>query len=625
MEAAVLNLQMMTDVNCNNSAMNAELEVKKLQELVRKLEMQNEQLRTRANANGRTSPHILASSPLCLLGNSIASSNYCIPSPPPALSCPASLGLYNEEPFPYFQPHNHDDAASDTDYASSGDSSEPTVLDDVELLNLDSLLPCDEDSEETWLYVSSKACVWVAGGQTPLQWCRQVLDNPRPEVEAAKRSLCHRLDSAQRWRGVFSSPTSPAFPPSRVAGVPPLCASTPTSSKSCSTPLPSMSSTPASERQARSLTCRRSTFSAQSSLDSELSTSELEDDSIALGYKLQDLTDVQVMARLQEESLRQDYASATTSASTTRRSSSFSFHLGQRGAAADSHLREEEEDDEEEEEDYGQLPPPQPRLTRPGTLQPPRGLSHSHTFSSIRDWRRSTSTPSTPSSPHYATPAFVPYQPSLPSPTPGYGSPGPEHHHQGPRPTSDKLRRSMPNLVRAPSMPSVPIPTNHVGSPASIRNSQSFDSSNALARLQSAIPSPGQLQSRVQSVGNFSASPRQPLKATAYVSPTVKGQAPMVSTSTSLQSLSSSGSSGSSGNGSGIPLPSKPSSNQATGGGGGGGGGGRSGLPRPASFIATGSVSRSKIAQPNRSLLTPPKSLATLSALRDGSWKDGCY
>ncbi|XP_067439331.1 SLAIN motif-containing protein 1-like isoform X1 [Thunnus thynnus] len=636
MEAAVLNPAIMTEVDCNSNTLNAELEVKKLQELVRKLERQNEQLRTRASgcAGG---PHVLPIPPACVGG-------YCLPSPPPTLLCQTSLGSFAlppEEPFDYL--HRHTAGDGEAAAGEAEDASEPSVLDELELLDLDSLC-CSEESDESWLYVSSRATESSDDSLTPLQWCRQVLDCPKSEVEAARRSLSLRLEQVSRWRSSLSSPSpssssSPGPPLSRVAGVSPI--STSPSAKPCSTPqsserhAPSLSSplhpilhrtlspvgkelSPVAERTPtflshlanRNRSLRRSALSPQSSMDSDLGASEAEDDSIALGYKLQDLTDVQVMARLQEESLRQDYAS-TTSILANRRSQSFTFQLSQLSAGPDL-----EEEDEEDDEDYGLLPPPQPRLTR---------LPHSHTFSSIRDWRRSTSSlstpPSTPSTPPYPSAGFA-FQPQAHTQLQGLGLGSPcTAELQGFRPGSaeyeNKLRRSMPNLVRAPSMPSVPIPTNPSASPL-LRNSQSFDSSSGLARLQSSIPSPGQLQNRVQSVGNFSSLSRQPLKATAYVSPTIKGSATMP-TSTSLQSLNCS-----SGSNSGIPMLSKlpgggatPTSTPTT---------PRSSLPRPASFIGTpSSTPRSKAAQPARSLLTPPKSLSTLSALRDSTWRDGCY
>ncbi|MGH0137987.1 UNVERIFIED_CONTAM: hypothetical protein FKN15_068925 [Acipenser sinensis] len=303
-------------------------------------------------------------------------------------------------------------------------------------------------------------------------------------------------------------------------------------------------------------TMRNPPLSPQSSIDSELSTSELDEDSISMGYKLQDLTDVQIMARLQEESLRQDYAS--TSASVTRRS--FSFQSGIKGASSDLESDQYSLDDDEE---YDHLPPPQPRLTRCSPFQ--RGIPHSQTYSSIRDCRRN------PTSQYLNT-----YQQYCSASPMGY-TPEPQ---QNCRASADKLRHSMPNLARVPS-------TSHTSSPASVRNSQSFDSnlhgaSSGLSRLPSSIPSPSQLQHRVHSVGNFPVSVRQNLKATAYVSPTVQGPVG-IPTSVSLHSISSSG----------IPLPNKPASPATP---------GRSTLPRLASVIGGSGIPRSKLAQPVRSL-----------------------
>uniref|UniRef100_A0A8C7BCX8 SLAIN motif family member 1 n=1 Tax=Neovison vison TaxID=452646 RepID=A0A8C7BCX8_NEOVI len=536
---------------------NAELEVKKLQELVRKLEKQNEQLRSRA-ASAAAAPHLLLLPPppaSGALGLGLAlgagggsggsspafSGTYCLPSPAPSLLC--SLAQPPEAPFVYFKPAagffgaggggpEPGGAGTPPGGAAAPPSPPPTLLDEVEPLDLESVAAWRDEDDYTWLYVgSSKTFTSSEKSLSPLQWCRHVLDNPTPEMEAARRSLCFRLEQGHSSRG---SPLSP-----------------------------------------------------QSSIDSELSTSELEDDSISMGYKLQDLTDVQIMARLQEESLRQDYAS--TSASVSRHSSSVSLSSGKKGTCSD---QEYDRFSLEDEEEFDHLPPPQPRLPRCSSFQ--RGIPHSQTFSSIRECRRS------PSSQYFPSNNYQQQQ---------YYSPQAQAPDQQPNRTSgDKLRRSMPNLARMPSTTAV---TSNAISPVTVRNSQSFDSSlhgagNGISRIQSCIPSPGQLQHRIHSVGHFPVSVRQPLKATAYVSPTVQGGGSSTPLSNGLQLYSSSG----------IPTPNKAAAVGSV---------GRSALPRPSLAINGSNLPRSKIAQPVRSFLQPPKPLSSLSALRDGSWRDGCY
>ncbi|XP_016004805.2 SLAIN motif-containing protein 1 isoform X1 [Rousettus aegyptiacus] len=608
---------------------NAELEVKKLQELVRKLEKQNEQLRSRA-ASAAAAPHLLllpppppaapppagACSPLgprsppataaasgglglgLALGAGGSSSGgtspafsgtYCLPSPAPSLLC--SLAQPPEAPFVYFKPAagffgagsgpEPGGAGTPPGGAAAPPSPPPTLLDEVEPLDLQSVAAWRDEDDYTWLYVgSSKTFSSSEKSLSPLQWCRHVLDNPTPEMEAARRSLCFRLEQASRWRSLFSSNVSLAFPYSPVARLSPY-------SNGINTPSFSKTSNKAILTPEKTgYTSRGSPLSPQSSIDSELSTSELEDDSISMGYKLQDLTDVQIMARLQEESLRQDYAS--TSASVSRNSSSVSLSSGKKGTCSD---QEYDRFSLEDEEEFDHLPPPQPRLPRCSPFQ--RGIPHSQTFSSIRECRRS------PSSQYFPSNNYQQQQ---------YYSPQAQTPDQQPNRTSgDKLRRSMPNLARMPSTTAV---SSNVSSPVTVRNSQSFDSSlhgagNGISRVQSCIPSPGQLQHRIHSVGHFPVSVRQPLKATAYVSPTVQGSSNMP-LSNGLQLYSNTG----------IPTPNKATASGIM---------GRSALPRPSLAINGSNLPRSKIAQPVRSFLQPPKPLSSLSTLRDGNWRDGCY
>lgn len=148
MEAEVLSPQMMADVLGNNKITNAELEVLKLQELVRKLERQNEQLRTRANAvnNCSIGPH-LQTSLSCVHGGTSPcpsdnfSCKYGISSPTQSHPCtPGSRGS-TEEPFAYFQPSSVSPDAAGEDSGAAGAT---TVLDEVDILDLSVVLPVGE-------------------------------------------------------------------------------------------------------------------------------------------------------------------------------------------------------------------------------------------------------------------------------------------------------------------------------------------------------------------------------------------------------------------------------------------------------------------------------------------------
>ncbi|XP_061918996.1 SLAIN motif-containing protein 1-like isoform X2 [Entelurus aequoreus] len=516
MEAAVVRAKLVREVDLNSNLMSSDVQVRRLQELVLRLEFHNEQLRTRAGAGGRC--------------------------PCAASSCRlASL------------------AAPQGDH----DGCVPPGLDEVELLDLDVLGPRDD---ETWLYVSPKESE-MKSSITPLQWCRHVLNSP--EWEVIRRSLCLRLKSASTascWRRTLSSPcpASPPPPLGRVAGVSPI--GTP-----CS-PLRSSELQASSPRRRQSPVgkTRTPTFiphltrgnslqsrSPRPRMDSDPFPPRIEDDdSVTHSYKLLDITDVRVVARLQEERLRQDYASASFTLA-NRRSQSATFPLSVRPDP------EEEGDDE----DFGPLPP---HLS----VSP---LSHGRIFSSARDWQRSSSLRSTPPSvPPRLAAGFI-YQ------TPPSSSPG-----------ADKMRGSLPNLAGAPSNPRVP-------SASSLRNSQSFDSPEGLTGLQSNTASPSLMHARAQSA---SPSSQQQPKATAYVSPTIKGSA---SVPTSLSS---------GGGGSGIPTLRKSSSFCVS-------ASLRSILSPPA--YPGSHTPAGKVVQSACSLLTPPKSLSAFSNVRDRAWRDSRY
>ncbi|XP_024277611.1 SLAIN motif-containing protein 2 isoform X5 [Oncorhynchus tshawytscha] len=589
----------MEDINSN---INADLEVRKLQDLVKKLEQQNEQLRSRSSSgavSGNHRPHsagydsrLSAASAAGLAGfpgvgsggtgyGGLLENSRCLS---PRLSY---------DGISFRRAYEGEGASAATSFTGTNsyftdagetlgfmDEGETSILDEVEILDLEDM-DCLNEDQDSWLY-EAKLNSPLQKALSPIVWCRQALDNPSPDMESAKRSLIHRLDvtmSANKRRSLYGCPYSP-----QVNYGSPYC--TNTANSPYSSGFNSPSSTPSrvpivrqqlmlpvnqAHQQQRGGSVERErnppAVSPQSSIDSELSTSEMDEDSVGSSttYKLNDVTDVQILARMQEESLRQDYA-----ATASRRSSGSSCHSLRRSTFSDQELDAHSlEDDEEAVHPAFHIPSnrfsPSPRHSphasprnSPRSRSPARSLEYSH--------------PHSRGSPQ-------PIISRLQAPRHSLQSHTPQDLQTNVVKNEEKLRRSLPNLTRSNVAQQGPEP---------VKNSRSFESNLQVpnggsprhqAVSQSAIPSPSKLRTPA------TPSPlalRQPVKATST---------PGSGASTPTRSLGPARS--------GLPRPSA-----------GGGGGG---IPVP----------RSKLAQPVRRSLPAPR---TYNGGREGdNWREGCY
>lgn len=580
----------MEDINSN---INADLEVRKLQDLVKKLEQQNEQLRSRSS---------MLSSSGAMSGNHRPLSDGYDPS---SLTAGMAAGLagfpgvgfvgtggyggllennrclsprLSYDGISFRRAYDYEGASAaasvpsmNSRYSDIGvysDEGETSILDEVEILDLEDM-DCLNEDEDSWLY-EAKVNSPLQKALSPIVWCRKALDNPSPEMESAKRSLIHRLDltmSANKRRSLYGSPYNQqgyGSPYSTNAANSPYSSgfNSPSSTPS-RVPIVRQQLMPGNAAHQRNATAERNppAVSPQSSVDSELSTSEMDEDSVGSSntYKLNDVTDVQILARMQEESLRQDYA-----ATASRRSSGSSCHSLRRSTFSDQELDAHSLEDEEE-------------AVHPAFHLPSNRFSPSPRHSPRASPRNS---------PRSRSPArSIEYSHSRGSPQPIISRlQQPRHSLQGHGhdmqtnvvKNEEKLRRSLPNLTRSSAATAQ--------GPEPVKNSRSCESNLQVPnggsprhQNQSAIPSPSKLRTPA------TPSPlalRQPVKATSN---------PGSATSTPTRSLA------------------PP----------------RSGLPRPSASAGGGiPLPRSKLAQPVRRSLPVPR---TYGSGAGDNWREGCY
>ncbi|XP_070552253.1 SLAIN motif-containing protein 2-like isoform X2 [Ptychodera flava] len=243
-----------------DSGADPEVQVKKLQDLVKKLERQNEQLRNRTNLESDMDVDTISTEEISKLAES-------------------------------------DRDTFTKDFANLS-------IDAVEELNLESE---NEGDEDTWLYSSpSKPPTMEQRKVSPYKWARQDFDNPSKDMEKARISLYARIEEVSRLSRNYPPFVSP------LGGVPSTTSPVVSPVTNIGTKVQQSSSAQASPVGGA--------VGASTGGSPRRERHQSAEEKLGIN-KLEDVTDVQIIARMQEESLRQATIQSSPNSSPRRISS----------------------------------------------------------------------------------------------------------------------------------------------------------------------------------------------------------------------------------------------------------------------------------------------------------------
>ncbi|XP_014786564.1 SLAIN motif-containing protein 2 isoform X2 [Octopus bimaculoides] len=260
-------------------------EVRKLQELVKRLELQNELLRSKQKLNNGD------------VDTKLNQHN-------------GSTGHNNSHQHNHQQHNHHNNHHSQqhqNNSCSNNNSTHQTVEDDVDIIDVNSI--SSKDDEFSWLYSSPKPPTERQTQVSPYMWVREEFDHPKAEVKLARKSLVLKLEEVARL-----SKTSPTLSGSYTIGnhVPSTKSRLSTSElSSTSTPshVPSIKqpllSTLGTRVDTNTFTRPKKNKESLRLLPVESTSNKETEPQSQVANRIPDVSDIQNMAKLQEESLRQ--------------------------------------------------------------------------------------------------------------------------------------------------------------------------------------------------------------------------------------------------------------------------------------------------------------------------------